>query len=321
MPRKPSAKPPAPPASCAPIPITAPVPDPAQMEFADDPLPYLWPETIAESRAPFESATTRTLMQTEGTGRINPPGPVLQPLPAMPLFEIDRELTELLALREEIDADASTHGPADADELLLNESRVAIDTRIQQYIAAHLRKVDSIAHVIREFTARADVASAESVRLSKRAASWKSQAQRLKDYVLQFMTRATPPITHVESPTNRLRTQASGGVVALDVYAPADVPAELKRYAVALTQEQLLTLCSWAQAVEDDAMLSLLEHARGTPDAEAIRSALAQHVVCPACNGVLDVINGCEKCANKGTVPREVPGARLQERGVHLRVE
>jgi DnaJ-class molecular chaperone len=58
------------------------------------------------------------------------------------------------------------------------------------------------------------------------------------------------------------------------------------------------------------------------PDTERIRDALAQRVPCKQCGG--DGHRRCEdrcpECDGAGTIPNTVPGAKLLERGEHLRV-
>jgi Siphovirus Gp157 len=235
--------------------------------------------------------------------------PVLSALPAMPLYQIDRELMELLALRDELGPDAPEAECA------------AIDARIEQYIAAEIRKVDGIAYTIRECAAREKVEADEATRHSKRANMWKGRAQRIKDNVLRFMQSTAPPIRVLETPQNRLRMQANGGLAPLDVYAPSELPAEFCNHVIHCTAAQWHRLCDAAEIMEDAELMTRLVQAAVEPDTDMIRAALSQSVICPACAGVLDVINGCERCGNKGTVPNEVPGARLREKGVHLRVE
>lgn len=283
---------------------------------ATTPAPIEWPELRLNVPLVVDAPTVLP------PGRVIPlpPDLPLQRLPSMPLYQIDRELMELVALREEL-AETTALSMPEIEERAASSS--AIDARIAQYMTAARAKTDAIAYTIREMTTRADIESQEAARHAKRSATWKAQATRLKDYVLRFMTGQDPPITRLETPANRLRVQANGGLMPLDVYAPLQVPVAYKRCALRLTYAQTEVLRECAAAIEDKTLEKLLLDAtcRAEPDADAIRTALSQSVICPMCNGVLDVINGCDKCGNKGTVPVEIPGARLLDRGKHLRAE
>jgi hypothetical protein len=287
--------------------------------------PIAWPE-IPDNASAISGPDPQTRYRPQlASGVVQQ----LAPLPAMPLYQIDRELMELIALREEMEDSAGAkiaRGalPLDVHAKLTYEDECkAVDTRIAQYMTAAREKTDAIAYTIRELLKRSEIAADESARLVKRSASWKAQATRLKDYVLRFMTGATPPITRMETPVNRLRVQGNGGLQPLDVYDASLLPLEYVRWTFSVNGPQLARLREMAMVTEDEELGKILYAgaSRPQPDNDAIRAALSQHVVCPACNGVLDVINGCAKCAGRGTVPAEVPGARLLERGKGLRVE
>jgi len=292
------------------------------------PPPIAWPEVAR----PDAYADPQTHYQSPGTVVLLPPDPPLQPLPSMPLYQIDRELMELIALRDELDAETGlleARGSAEPPTLAQTEitehlaSIAAVESRIAQYMQAARAKTDAIAYTIREMLTRADIEKQESTRHLKRSNAWNAQAARLKDYVLRFMTQSTPPLTRLETPANRLRVQNNGGVVPLDIYAAREVPDEYRYYEAKCGYSIYAKLVEWADAIGDEDVIKWLKALRvlSLPDDTLLRNALAQSVICPACNGVLDVINGCGKCAGRGTVPAEIPGARLVERGKHLRVE
>ena len=239
------------------------------------------------------------------------------PTPAAPqigsLYQILDELVELAALAD--------------DPELADDERVAIAEQIAKYVSAEIagRKVDGIAATLRECKARAEIAAEESKRLAKRSESWLARMERIKASTLRAMQAHGVP--KIETPTNRLRIQGNGGLQELLLFAPSEVPVELRRVTVKLGGEdhvKLFDLIARSAGLRRDEkvrLLKLLEAAFSEPDGERIREALKGRVVCPDCKGTMDVNKGCEKCGNTGTVPASVPGARLLERGVHLRVE
>ena len=245
------------------------------------------------------------------------------PLPAMPLYQIEAELLELLTLEETLrqeHADAEASSDNFALEITA-EARQATAARIAQYVQAEIKKVDGIAYTIRECGKRARIAAEEAGRLRARAAMWDARSDRIKQSALRAMQSFDPPITRLETPLNRLRIQNNGGLAPLDVYAPDSVPMYLRKYTITCTGAQMTRLREWADTVGDAEIARLLAVAPSEPDNDAMRAALEMRVICPACDGVLDVTKGCERCGNTGTVPAETPGCRMQARGVHLRVE
>lgn len=304
-------------------------PDPRQTEFPIAPPPQPWEGLHVPDEAP--GLRERLALLNNKMSNREPQATAV--LPPMPLYQIDRELAELLALEETLlqdQADVGKYrdpflpGGGTAYHVKLQETEdalSAISTQIAAYVRAHAAKVDGIAYTIREFNSRAEVETAEAARHSKRASGWKAKATRLKDYVLRFMQSAQPPITRLEVAGNRLRVQANGGVVPLEITDAALVPRDMCVYTLTCGYEQLQRIQELADILEDPRMRAAVDSARVEPDTAAIRAALSRRVICPACNGVLDVVNGCGKCANTGTVAGEVPGARLLERGAHLRVE
>ncbi len=230
-----------------------------------------------------------------------------------PLYNILDELMKLQALAEEPD--------------LADEERAAISEQIAKYMSAQIvgRKIDGIAATLRECEARAAIAAEESKREAKRAESWLARFQRIKDATLRAMQ--AHGIKKLETPSNVLRIQGNGGHAPLEVYAAGQLPGDLRRYQVQLSGSDyvvLFGLVAISEVSKDERtrLLKVLEAARWEPDGERIREAMrGPRVECPECKGVLDVTKGCERCGAVGTVAPEVPGARLLERGVHLRVE
>lgn len=229
------------------------------------------------------------------------------------LYRILDELMELQALAEEPD--------------LADDEREAIAKRIGEYLSAQVvgRKADGIAATVRECNARATVAAEEAKRLVKHAEEWMARADRIKASTLRAMQEHG--IKVIETAENRLRIQGNGGVQPLDVFAAQEVPVELRRYAFSMTGAEYLWMFSAVTTSQEQmdrkvALLKLLEGAHWEPDGSAIRDIMrGPRVPCPECGGLLDVTKGCDACANTGTVPPVVPGARLLERGQHLRVE
>lgn len=225
-------------------------------------------------------------------------------IPAAPpsLYKILEELSELTALAE--------------DPELSDEERKAVEWQIKNYLGAEIvgRKVDGIAYTVRNFLANAAIARDEAERLNERAAAWEKRAASLKRYVMEQMQ--LHGIKSLESAGNRLRVQKNGGLAPLEIYDQATVPVFCK------TATITMELGYWLQIVEETGIGSIPGlKVEISVNNDAVRDGFKGLMICPDCNGFLDVNVGCARCGGKGTVPAEVPGARLLERGSHLRVE
>jgi hypothetical protein len=274
-----------------------------------------------------------------------------EPLPPLSLYKIDTELRELLEEREDVEAQGA-----------LPEEMKVIEDRINQYALAEVKKVDGIATAVRACNAFAEECEREAARLNTMAKRHRSRLERIKASALWAMQnmRATcqqckgskvveagpkqigiggyvpcerckgegtiaAPIRRLDTPTNKLRVQANGGVEPLEVYDLGEVPRELKQVTVTLPMSM------WHEFQIAVAKKEIVYPGGVVPigkvdvQQDAIRAELKKRVPCPACppmiKGDLDDGTPCPRCEGTGTVPASVPGARLLPRSFHLRVE
>jgi len=243
---------------------------------------------------------------------------------SLSLYEIESGLQTIIEARAAAEDDG-----APPDEL------AAIDQALQEYLAREVRKVDGTAKAILAFQAAADAANAESERLADRALRHYETAQRIKDHALQVMLsqeaqcnecggagfpdapdgdttyaaedlitcrscggtgRVPSPIKKLETPTHFLRVQNNGGVEALETDMET-LPDDFKLYTATVSGTLVKWLHKMLMEVEleqNQRIIRMLDAATVTPDTNGIREAL-----------------------KRGDA---VPGARLVERGKHLRV-
>ena len=188
------------------------------------------------------------------------------------LFEIEKELQELLDMRDEaVEAGAP---PVELE---------AIDKFLQEYEYHEVRKVDGTAHAITVYNQAADIVEAEIERLQGRAKSLRGRADRIKANALAAMQAFG--VRKLETPSHTLRVQGNGGLEPLSVPIAEALPIHLRVYTVTIHGHEMSMIAASTSAKIKDV----------SANGPAIRA----------------VIKGGEN----------VPGAKLEERGVHLRVE
>ncbi len=145
---------------------------------------------------------------------------------------------------------------------------------------------------------------------------------RLKVNALEVMQRFG--VKELRSATNTLRIQKNGGLQPLEVDSPEMIPVAETDAHLTIRAEDWNAL--WLPIL-DTLPPELVKRVTGglgfVPNTQRIRKALAEKVRCPECKGE-SVTPGncrCERCDGTGLVPRTIPGAKLLERGSHLRVE
>ncbi len=231
--------------------------------------------------------------------------------PSMSLYALESAIVELFALRDEAEAEG------DAQQVAL------MDQEIAKWTAAELRKVDGVAAWIRECEARAQIADEEAERLRHRAKAWQAKADRVKEAAKQAML--DHDLKKVAGRLNTLRIQGNGGLQKLETDM-ATLPDSFRLFRIDLSsgmyQRFLDCLPStWAGALK--------ERTTSAPDLNAIRDALKMQIVCPECKGNMVRVRPepgpefekCPRCNGAGTIQNTVPGAKLLERGVLLRID
>lgn len=207
--------------------------------------------------------------------------PYLEGLAKLSLYQIEDNLMELLALSEEKDLEP--------------EAAVAIELQVASYFLAEVRKVDRIVAAIRKCQSAAEECRKESARLASVAVAWEMREKRIKDnskYAMQ-----THGVRVIETPQHKLRICGNGGLKPLFVDSQRDVD-EFHDIAVTMNLPQW---CDMVKAAVQAGVLtekeaSVMEHRFPSfPNNDRIREAL--------------------------TRGETVPGAKLLDRGEHLRCE
>ena len=234
---------------------------------------------------------------------------------SLTLYSIEAELQQLIDARILAEEDGAL-----PDELAV------IDKLLAEYMAREVRKVDGIAHAVRAFQNAAVEAQNEARRINERAKHLEAQANRIKAAALAAMQ--AHGITRLETPTNRLRIQTNGGVQPLEIHEVHMLAGGLQRTTITITGDAY----TWLWEIFEDRNIPMhpllklaLTNPKWEPDTERIREALTKFVPCPECHkdGIPSAkqLVECQRCGSRGAVPATVPGARLLERGFHLRVE
>jgi len=210
--------------------------------------------------------------------------------PRLSLFQIEAELLGLIEQREDALyrrelADEANDGTASE---ACDEELQTIHLLIDQYIRAEVKKVDSVAAAIKQYDTMAEVHLKESDRLRKLAEREQETADRVREMVITVMQEFKEK--KLVGRTATLRTQGNGGKQPVTITQPDLVPAGFKSILLRLPVQLWSVLTS-----EQPGLVSMARVIDIAPDKEAIRRALE----------------------NK----EGVPGCRLEERGVHLRIE
>ena len=215
------------------------------------------------------------------------------------LFDIDSQLHDLLTQWQEAPADQ------------LESSQAAI----REYVGEVIRSVDPVRRYIRFCDSAETEAREEAQRQAERARMWAARRDRLKAFVLEFMSQwgwKEGKPRKFESPTGSLSLRGNGGLQPLVITDATLVPDELCDVTVTMTLEL------WAAAAiffgED---LVGTRVGPRTPSNERIRAALQKP--CPSCGGIGAVSGSprldrviCSEC--HGTKTASVPGCRLEPR-------
>lgn len=200
------------------------------------------------------------------------------------LYQIERELDELLDLRDEAAGDGAL--PAEL---------AAIDKQIAGYFSREVRKVDGIAHAINTYLNMAEAADKEADRMKQRAIALEARANQIKHASLYAMQ--AHGITKLETPTNRLRVKKNGGKEPLYV-DPERASDEYTDVTVKLPWRIWISLC----AIEESTHFSV-------------------HGLDATVTFQLDLSTNQDRIREALRRGESVPGAKLLPRGVHLRVE
>lgn len=145
--------------------------------------------------------------------------------PNLTLYGIETQLLELLNFR---DAVASDPDMTPAEQ---KESLEAIDNSIREYVTAEVKKVDGIAHYLREFDARAGVLKQEAKRCADAAKAWEKRGENLESMVISIMQQINA--TRLDGRTSVLSLRKNPP--ACEISQPALVPQEYQRVKVTMS--------------------------------------------------------------------------------------
>ena len=229
--------------------------------------------------------------------------------PNLSLYNIETGLLELLAFREEVMSDP------DASPTEQQETAARIDQQIREYVTAEIRKVDGIAHYLREFERRAEIDRAEAKRIIDRARGWEQRHDRLEQVVKDVMLMTGNQKLEGEHNTLKLRTNPA----SVDVRQPELVPYAFQRITITMTLALFDKLRRFLMLESHDLSAELIDTKKGEP--EPIKSTIAEELKCPACRNLKAKREKCAECGGTGLSKQGVPGCVLVQNGVSLQVE
>lgn len=230
--------------------------------------------------------------------------------PNLSLYNIETGLLELLAFREEVMSDP------DASPTEQQETAARIDQQIREYVTAEIRKVDGIAHHLREFERRAEIDRAEAKRIIDRARGWEQRHDRLEQVVKDVMLMTGNQKLEGEHNTLKLRANPA----SVDVRQPELLPRFLQRVTVTLTRFVWENVLRLAFDERVSGIVTPLLDAKVT-EPEPMKSAIAEELKCTACRNVKAKREKCAECGMTGLSKTGVPGCVLVQNGVSLQVE
>jgi hypothetical protein len=239
------------------------------------------------------------------------------------LYQIEDALQSLVDLREQAEAEGDS------------EALKVIDQQLREYLTAEASKVTSYVGLIRSKLALIRDCIDERERIENIERCAQADVKRLKGNALAVMQQFG--VRELKAtPGGGLRIQGNGGKVPLDVDALV-IPDVMRKFVlpkVSQAEYNCLMAAIGSTTIEGARELyrAIVNHTTTEPDTERIREALAQRVPCPECKGQKTIpqkadeqgnvlrSSDCACCNGAGTIPNTVPGAKLLERGEHLRV-
>lgn len=229
------------------------------------------------------------------------------------LYNIETELMELMTFRDSLFEDPDIT-PQERDE-----SVKAIEKRIREYVLVEVKKVDGIAHYLREFEARAAVYTSEIERLQQRKKIEEDRRKRLGDMVLEIMLQTGQQKLEGKHSTFKLVKNPP----SVDVFQPGLVPDNYQRLTVTMSPDtwNAVKKAVLRNPAPGTLAVALMECKVSEPEVEKrkIAEELKQKMKCGACGGAGRVITGsperspeqCLACNGTGELGRGIPGCRL----------
>lgn len=224
--------------------------------------------------------------------------------PLWELSEASRELRELLTA--EVGADGEPLDQADKD---------AIQNALALVVRSSLKKVDSIGHVDRDFTAHVEALKEEKGRIETAIRRWEGRQARLRTMLHQVMVQFGHTKLEGSSITISLRNSPPSLDKEID---EAILPRDLMTYSLELTSTQVGALASALKIAAQNAVSQeqgnlffrlhqeLPSRVSKQPKTAEIKEKLMEKGPCPTCKGAKKVQPVCD-CIPKDQEEQELP--------------
>ena len=227
-------------------------------------------------------------------------------------YVIEDSLQQLAELREQAESEGDS------------EALKVIDDQLADYLTQEADKVSSYVGLIRLREDQAANCDAELERVKALRDRARADVERLKATALAVMQRFDVKALKDERTGSALTRRGNGGLQPLEVQ-PESVADQYRLFRITFTYSMWI---SFLALIGDNLRDQMYEQVQSSPDTQAIRKALAQRVTCPECAEYQDTATGrdliardpCPRCNGAGTIQNTVPGARLLERGEHVRL-
>ncbi len=224
--------------------------------------------------------------------------------PRETLHQIETELRELIDLRDSLDPVTEA------------EAMAATDKQIEAFVGREIRKVTSIAAMLRYMRSQAEAAATEEAHAHNWRARWDARYRHLATMVHGVMVAMD--VQKLEGATDRFRRQ--NNPEATEIVDVAALPVEYLKTTVRMPKP-VWDAIVLAVKKEELAQMTVSNDV----DAVKLKAALQANVDCHYCQGIGEIptggeVNPCQNCEGTGQVRATIPGARLT-RGEHLRVE
>ena len=148
--------------------------------------------------------------ELQDSASIAPDEDVTKAIQRLPLYDVERQLIELIQFSESEDLDP--------------EARATVDEEIDRYVAAEIAKVDNIRGYLVHCEMMQEAAEREAQRQQARAHRWKARLERVKASSVKALREAGK--TKVEGKTGVLRAQKNGGKLAMEITDEKQIPTE-----------------------------------------------------------------------------------------------
>lgn len=206
------------------------------------------------------------------------------------LYSIETQLLELLIFRDSVLEDPDMTPQEQKDSL------DAIDSSIQVYVTAEVKKCDGIARYLREFETRAFTLRAEAARCTNMAKAWEKRQENLENMVISIMQQTGA--TRIDGKHSVLSLRKNPPSV--DVQTPNLVPSEYNRFTVTMTEALYFRIRNALQLHAESAPIAVeLQHECTATRLEPMKQKIGEEL----------------------KLGGNVPGCRLKKDSVRLEVK